>query len=282
MGIPQRDIDDGLTILYLIGSCDVNLKGITTTFGNHTIDVVYDATKNLINDMGYNQVDILKGGTADHRKTGAACFMAEMVDAHRGDITILATGALTNVYGAYLVDKQFFQKVGKIIVMGGTTEKMLINGYEVGELNFSCDPEATYHVLSSVAPTTVITGNLCLQAFFGEEELNRIQIKKNIGVYGYMYSRMVPWIEFMQEIFKIEGFYNWDMVAAVYATHPQLFDDNGFKTTSTVSDLRSGILKKSLDKDGGYDVNIPTDIKDLQKFNDTVFNAWDNVKMPDK
>ena len=103
----------------------------------------------------------------DHRTSDAARFLVETVDTRRGEVTILATGALTNLYGAYLLDNDFFKKVKNIIVMGGLTEKLLINGHAVDELNFSCDPEATYHVLRSVAPKTVVTGNLCLQAFFG-------------------------------------------------------------------------------------------------------------------
>ena len=66
-----------------------------------------------------------------------------------------------------LIDPDFFSNVSDIIVMGGITEPLLINGEKVDELNFSCDPEATYEVMKSAAPTTVITGNLCLSALFG-------------------------------------------------------------------------------------------------------------------
>ena len=34
MGQPYREVDDGLTLLYLLGRSDVELLGITTTFGN--------------------------------------------------------------------------------------------------------------------------------------------------------------------------------------------------------------------------------------------------------
>lgn len=34
MGLPGRDVDDGLALLYLLGREDVDLKGVTTTYGN--------------------------------------------------------------------------------------------------------------------------------------------------------------------------------------------------------------------------------------------------------
>ena len=107
-----------------------------------------------------------------------------------GEVTVdfLATGALTNLFGAYLLDNDFFRKVKEIIVMGGITEPLMINGHVMEELNFSCDPEAAYCVLSSDAPTTVITGNLCLSALFGDLEINRLKGQKNVPIYGYIYQ----------------------------------------------------------------------------------------------
>ena len=93
---------------------------------------------------------------------------------------------------------------------------------------------------------------------------------------------MVPWIEFMKAVFGIDGFYNWDMVAAVYATHPRLFSESRFQTTATESDLCSGFLKKSTPTGQGYGINLPRRILDIQKFNDVVFQAWGNVDMRDR
>ena len=44
-GVPGRPIDDGQTILYLLGRDDIEIVGITTTHGNSTIDDVYPATQ---------------------------------------------------------------------------------------------------------------------------------------------------------------------------------------------------------------------------------------------
>jgi len=277
MGVRQRDIDDGLTIFYLIGNRDVTLKGITTTFGNDTIDVVYHSTKNLLEDIQHDGIPLVKGGVPDNRKSKAAQFLAEMVDAHEREITILATGALTNLYGAYLMDNDFFKKVKEIIVMGGITEPLIINGEDLEELNFSIDPEVAYSVLSSIAPTTVITGNLCLNALFGSVEINRLKADINLPAYDYIYKRVVPWVDFMYEIFKLDGFYNWDIVGGVYATHPGLFMSHHLLINSTALDLNTGVLNISTQKNNGYRLTIPSEITDIQKLNDIVFESWKQV-----
>lgn len=49
MGIKNRDIDDGLALIYLIESEDVDLIGVTCTYGNDTVDKVYNQTQDLLN-----------------------------------------------------------------------------------------------------------------------------------------------------------------------------------------------------------------------------------------
>jgi len=126
MGLKSRDIDDGLAVLYLLGREDIDLLGITTTFGNDTIDVVYNATRNLLNEIDHGKIPLFKGEQPENRKSEAAEFLASVVDQHANSISILATGALTNLYGAYLLDKDFFSKVKEIVVMGGLRSLFLL------------------------------------------------------------------------------------------------------------------------------------------------------------
>lgn len=279
MGLKSRDIDDGLTILYLLGREDIDLLGITTTFGNDTIDVVYDATRNLLNEIDHGKIPLLKGDKPENRKSEAAEFLASVVDKHTNSVTILATGALTNLYGAYLLDRDFFNKVKEIIVMGGITEPLFIKGKKVDELNFSCDPEATYHVLNSPAPTTVITGNLCLNALFGEDEIRWLEENINIPAYKYIYKHILPWLDFMEKHLNLRGFYNWDVLAGVYSTSPDLYKDQQYQVISSAEHLETGFLHISTEKDSGYILNIPDALLDIRRFNDVVFEAWKNVRV---
>ena len=276
MGIEFRDVDDALTILYFSGHPDVDLLGITTTFGNDSIDVVYEATINLLQDLSLNDLPVHKGGTPENRISDASRFLSEQVNLYPGEITICATGALSNLSGAWLIDNDFFNKVKEVIVMGGIQEPLIINGVTCNELNFSCDPEATWHVLKSPAPTTVITGHLCLQALFGPEEFARLR-SEQANLYPYLLERLEPWRDFMKKTFKIDGFFNWDVVAGVRLTNPELFDSNKIEINSGPHELQTGYLQKNTN---GYKLDIPGKIEDITIFNNLVFKAWENIKMP--
>ena len=59
MGISNRDIDDGLALLYLINNLEVELKGITCTYGNDRLDKVFTQTVKLIDDLSL-EIPVLK------------------------------------------------------------------------------------------------------------------------------------------------------------------------------------------------------------------------------
>ncbi len=54
MGLDNRDIDDGMALMYLLGRDDVELLGITLTAGNGTIDEVEQNHKNFSEIFRFN------------------------------------------------------------------------------------------------------------------------------------------------------------------------------------------------------------------------------------
>lgn len=278
MGVKNCDVDDGLTLLYLLGRQDIDLLGITTTFGNSKIDIVHDNTLKMLDELKIAHIPIFKGASSPQdRQSEAAKYLTRIVKEYPGEITLLATGSLTNLLGAYELDNTFFTNLKEIVLMGGITEPLIINGKNLDELNFSCDPEASYRVLSSNVKVTVLTGHICLQALFGENEYKKLIKNDTINIYQYIKNKTIDWFEFIMDQFGIKGFYNWDIVAAIYITHPELFDENIQKVISTPENLNKGYLKIDSLAQEFYEVNIPTQIKDTDKFNDAIFKAWKNV-----
>ncbi|RKD29031.1 nucleoside hydrolase [Thermohalobacter berrensis] len=278
MGVKGKDVDDGLTLLYLLGRDDIELLGVTTTFGNSTIDIVHENTANMFKELNIKNIPLYKG-TEDKSKriSPASEFLVNIVNKYPNEITILATGSLTNLYGAYKIDNDFFKKVKNIVLMGGITKPLIINGKNLDELNFSSDNEACYKVLTSGAEITIMTGHICLQAFVEKEEFYETIESKDLNIYKYIKEKTTNWFDSVMEEFGINGFYNWDIVAGVYITHPQLFDKNIENVVSTVEDLKTGYLKITNSSNKGYKINIPTEIKDIDKFNEIIFKAWENV-----
>ncbi len=277
MGIPNRDVDDALALIYLLGRPDVDLLGITATYGNDTVENTFNTTGELLRDLGREDVPLFRGGTAEKRTGGASRFLAEKAAEFRGDAVMLATGSLTNLYGAWQEDREFFLNLKRIVLMGGITEPLIIHGVRCNELNFSCDPEASRMVLSSGADLTVITGHLCLQAPFGRVQFDTMRRESANPLFRYLLERITPWRDLMEKVFHIDGFYNWDAVAAVCATDPGLFEDDYRLIDSGIEELATGALRIS--ESDGYRVNIPKAIKDIGRLNRLLFSSWRKVPL---
>ena len=117
-GIADCDVDDGLALIYLLGNKEVNLLGITTTYGNNKVEVVYPNTLKMVKDLKVENLDIKKGGAnPKDLDNEASDYLLEMANKYNGELSILATGSLTNLYGAYLKDNTFFDKVKEIVLM---------------------------------------------------------------------------------------------------------------------------------------------------------------------
>lgn len=278
MGLKGRDVDDGLALLYLLGREDVELKGVTTTYGNSSVDEVFQNTKTMFRELNIENLVFIKGAeSAENRISDAAEFLVNEAAKAPGEITLLATGALTNLYGAYELDNSFFDNLKDIVLMGGIKEPLIINGVDLNELNFSCDPLATLNVLNSNCKVSVLTGHTCLQAFFGEKELTKLKAKKGHRIYNYITKNIEPWYAFVEKTFGVFGFYNWDIVSAVYITNPELFEDKYEYVVSSEADLSKGYLKINSKKDNAARINIPVNIKNKEKFKQIIFESWEKL-----
>lgn len=267
-GVNNCDIDDGLALLYLLGNENVNVLGITCTFGNSNINIVYNSTKELLERLNINIPIYKGGGKSGEYHSSAVDFLLEMSNKY-DDLCILATGSLTNIYGAYLKDNNFFQNK-QVFLMGGITEKLFINNYEIKELNFSCDYLATFNVLKECKDLWIVTGNNCLDAYFDLEGFKAF-IKEN-NLPKYFIDNTLKWYERNNAIFNINGFYNWDVCAAVLIFHSEMFHNNSTNISPTLESLKEGMLISDGEE---IRANLPT-IKNIGDFQKNVYASYLN------
>jgi inosine-uridine nucleoside N-ribohydrolase len=164
--------DDAVALLYAAAHLD--LCGITTVYGNQSIDQVTRNALSLCRLAGLD-VPVARGaagplvaepihGGAIHGSTGldgadlpepdrapveagAVELILQLARAHRGELVIAATGALTNIALALRSDPRLREWLRGITIMGGTTG--VGNVTPVAEFNIYCDPEAAAIVLES-------------------------------------------------------------------------------------------------------------------------------------
>lgn len=269
LGIPLKEVDDGLSLLYLLGNAYLDLLGITTTFGNGTIDQVFLQTQKLVVELGL-EIPVLKGESHPGQSpdTPAAHFLVDAVNRHPGEITLLATGPLGNLYTASKLDPDFYTKVKEIVIMGGYIEPMKLCYRDLAELNLSANPKASYSVLHAPCPITVFCGGACLDAPYG---------LRDILASDYWSSKLkwtlVQWLIAFGLYTGNFVFYLWDLLPAVYLSIPELFHFKEFRIGSSIKDLQSGMLIEG-DSSKEPVIKLATGIKDQQAFYDHLNQAW--------
>ena len=239
MGLARHEIDDGLTLLMLLGSEAVNVVGVTTTFGNGPEELVYSQTRELLAAAGRPEIPVVRGArySGDHQ-TAAAFFIARVAREHHGRLAVLAIGPLTNLAGALRIDPGLTTTVNRTYIMGGYLRRLRFLRREVEELNLSSDPGSAASVLHSGLPITLMSAQLCLQARYGLRHL----LADLMGQRRLRHF-ILEWFTVFGWYCGTVGFYLWDLVPAWAILDSGRFIHNQVRIVSTVEDLATGALR---------------------------------------
>lgn len=276
MGVHGCDINGGLALLYLLGKENVQICGITTTYGNSKIDIVHNNTVSMLQELGRTDISIIKGSANRYSfQSKAAEYLVDMVNRYPGEISILATGVLTNLYGAYVLDPDFFDKVGQLVIMGGVTKEIKINGLVIDEWNFSSDPTATLWVLKEGKNLSLITQDRGLELFVSYDRFVNNLGSSKFPIGRYIVDRSKSWLEHNKKNSQLNGFYTWDLLAAAYLANPQLFKNKEHYISLDYENLTKGLVVE--EEKVGYKVNIPV-ANDIEGIIKDFYKAWYSIK----
>ena len=278
MGVRGRDVDDGLALLYLIGNPElVEVEAACTAYGNATIDIVHENTLRLFKEW-HLDIPVYRGATTSGEEDASSCeaarLLARSAREHPGEISLLATGSLTNLKGARMLDADFFRNIAEIALMGGITESLIINGRIMNELNLSCDAQAALAVLEGAAagnPTTIATAQNCLPAFFTREDL-----VERFSEDGYLTRAVGYWFSDMEKAYGCSGFICWDVVAAAALVKPELFCAQTRPVTLSERMLSIGLLEQAAPESPQATIATPR-IADAKAFKEDVLSSWERA-----
>ena len=183
-------IDDALAIAFAAGSPDLDLCGITTVAGNVGLDLTTSNAQRVCEFIGAPGVPVTPGSPAPllrppmdarnvHGDTGlggallpppesrpsgghAIDYLIETIGAAPGEITLIATGPLTNIALAVHREPQLVSQVRDFVIMGGSTGRG--NVTPAAEFNIAVDPEAAAIVFHAGWTVTMVGLDVTLQA----------------------------------------------------------------------------------------------------------------------
>lgn len=281
MGLPDQEIDDGLTILYLLAQPQVELVGISATHGNGSVDEVMTATRSLLERVAPG-LSLFRGADPSVHDSGgrgwrsgseAAEALVEASQRYEGRLVVLGLGALSNLAGAAERDPGFFRRLAGIKVMGGYLRPLAFKR-EVHELNFSSDPEAAARVLSADTRLTIMSAQLCLSARFGWWHL-----AFHTRGPEWLRGLVRRWAEVFGRHEGRRGFYLWDLLPAAEILQPERFPEQLVRILSTPDDLTSGTLRFEPVDSGGDPlepgiINLPGSLRRSGQFVRESARVW--------
>lgn len=247
-------IDDAQAIAFALAHPEIDLVGLTTVFGNASIEVTTQNALSILEQFGYADVPVAKGAAAPlvierfpapdfvHGKDGmgdigvpapsstpinetAAEFIVRCAQENAGEITLIAIGPLTNIASAFALDPKLPDNLKKLVVMGGTVSAPG-NVSPVAEANFVNDPHAADIVCGEYWPLTVIGLDVTMQTALTDTMFEKI--KQNGGVVGdFLWRSSRFYVDFYSSLSDTisdeRACAMHDASAVVYAVYPDLF-----------------------------------------------------------
>ncbi len=233
----------------------------------------------MFQELHLDHIPLRKGASSPEQRASEASHYLATEIPRRGDkVKLLITGSPTNIYAACLENEEILDYIDEMIFMGGITEPLIIGDKMMDELNFASDPEATHYLLHCPIKKTIMSAQICLNAFFDDEKMKYVLNNRSYPAFAYMKAPLKLWYNFISQQYSVPGFHVWDIVAAIYITTPDLFDTNETCITATVEELKKGFLKPDTSQTPSV-VNLPTTIHPIERFWKLVLDSWKNVKI---
>ena len=285
-------IDDLVALLIAATAPELNLRGVTCVAGNVELQHVARNTGTILQMVGRGDIPVSIGAarplsrrlrtapethgptgtgyaelrdeqrvleTTDFTAVPAARYLEAHVTRHPGQVTIIATGPLTNLASAAQNDVDLAGGAREVIWMGGAL-RVRGNTTERGEWNACVDPEAAELCLATGVLDRIFPLDATQQAIFTIDDLDRLP---DTDLAGVVRDALRFYVGYHRGADGIDGCYLHDPVVLVGAIlRPDLVTashDGRLFCDTDADPARAGTIR-SADNDPRPMLNVVTDI----------------------
>jgi hypothetical protein len=262
-----------MALYYALAHPDIELLGVTTTFGNVSVEQAARNALYLLAIAGRAHVPVTRGAptplikpaeappdhihgadglgnlaertvtsnTLDGRNS--AQFMVDMARQHPGEITVVAVGPLGNLALALGIEPQLPRLLRQVVVMGGAILEPG-NVSPVAEANIWNDPHAADTVFGAgfaltmvgldVTHQVILPVSLFAQIAKHQQHPATDALHHAVAFYAHFYSGLYP------HVAEIYGCFGHDVLAFVALTSPELFSTQTGRVRVAVDGLAQG------------------------------------------
>ena len=249
-------VDDAMAMYYALAHPEIEVVGVTTTFGNVSVVQAVENALYLLAIAGRGHIPVTQGVGAPLGKPGedppahihgadglgnltqrqahalqrdprsSAHLIVDMARKQPGEITVVAVGPLGNLALALEIEPQLPQLLRAVVIMGGTVLEPG-NVSPVAEANIWNDPHAADRVFCAgfaltmvgldVTHQVILPVTLFKQLAAQHRHIATDTLHHAVAFYANFYSDLYP------HVAAIHGCFGHDVLAFVALTDPQLF-----------------------------------------------------------
>jgi inosine-uridine nucleoside N-ribohydrolase len=245
-------VDDAMALLFLHKHPGIDLIGVTTVFGNASIELTTRNAQFLHREWGIaapiargagQTIDPSRGeqhsASVVHGEDGlgnigvpadidwpvdprpAFQFIIETLRANPGEVTLVAVGRMTNLAMALQADPDIAGLVKEVVVMGGAFD---VNGNvtPAAEANIHGDPEAADIVFTAPWKITIFGLDVTMKTIMSSAYLAGMASEGDASL-RLLSDLSQFYIQFYRQRVGLDGMAIHDSCACVYVVAPELF-----------------------------------------------------------
>jgi inosine-uridine nucleoside N-ribohydrolase len=230
IGSPIREVDDAYALVLAFHSPEIQIAGISTSYGNAPLGQTTRAAQEMAEQFGapanVTPAKVFRGAGSPAelgRRTQASDALAAQLRKER--VTYIALGPLTNLATFLRLHPRLAHRIDRVIFLGGQAEGTTLavgpNGtFRVHDANIFKDPAAAEAVIQSKLRLTLIPVSAAKNLMVTRDDLRALDGHGGAG--NYLARQSKVWIWFWTNIVRTKGGLIFDALAVAGAARPGL------------------------------------------------------------
>ena len=227
------DVDDCWALLLAMRFPELEIRGISTVFGNGDGDSSYERANHLVERLmsPHKRLTVHEGAHVklspqNPGSTDASRALSQALE--REQLTIITLGPATNIATVLLERPELATQIRQVIAVAGKRPSPGLGFYpgpsrilHLHDLNFRKDVKAFDVLLRSGVPTVLVPYEVASKVIIVPQDLDELALGGGEALWLSNLSQ--EWMNFWRKSLKTSGFYPFDSLAVGYATMPGYF-----------------------------------------------------------
>lgn len=231
IGAPWREVDDAFALLFALRSPELQIAGVSTTYGNAGLERTDRVARELVARFGDGvKIDPKRvhRGARESGATGPTPASAALAHAlGEGELTYVALGPLTNLAAFIDAHPRLARRIRRVVFVGGQTSHESLRfgkgGWlKIHDANVTKDPDAVRRVLASRLALVLAPVETSRRLMLEGTSRRRLRGARSESAARYLHRKTAFWHWFWTGFVGERGAPVFDCLAVLAVARPEL------------------------------------------------------------